>query len=149
MLHPIDLAINKVLTLAGRNEVRDFIDTMYMHQKTLSLGALIWAAVAKDPGFNPQSLLELLRRRGKIRPEDLLRLHLKEKIDLESIKQQWLLALSDAEKFVKERPPEEVGCLYYSKSKQTFFTPKINDKKGKDYELHFGRPGGVLPLIQN
>jgi hypothetical protein len=63
-LHPIDLAVNKVLALAGRDEPRDLLDTLHCHEHVLSLGALVWAAAGKDPGFSPGSLLDLLRRRG-------------------------------------------------------------------------------------
>ena len=75
-LHSIDLCINKVLALAGRDEPRDFLDVLYAHDNFLPLGALCWAATGKDPGFTPHSLLELLKRRGKYREEDFNRLHL-------------------------------------------------------------------------
>ena len=75
-LHPIDLAVNKALALAGRDEARDFLDILHIHDNVLSLGAVCWAAAGKDPGFTPLSLLELLRRRGKYQPEDFSRLHL-------------------------------------------------------------------------
>jgi len=53
MLHPVDIAINKLLALAGRDEARDFLDIIYIDRNILSLGALCWAAVSKDPGFFP------------------------------------------------------------------------------------------------
>ena len=37
-LHPVDLAINKLLALVGRNEPRDFLDTVDADQRILSLG---------------------------------------------------------------------------------------------------------------
>src|SRR5262249_44141174 len=46
-LHPIDLAINKVLALAGRDESRDFLDVLYVDREVLPLGALCWAASGK------------------------------------------------------------------------------------------------------
>lgn len=52
-LHPIDLAINKVLALVGRDEPRDFLDVQHASQNILSLGALVWAACGKDPGYTP------------------------------------------------------------------------------------------------
>jgi len=58
VLHPVDLAINKVLALSGRDEPRDLIDTLYLHESVLPLGALAWAATGKDPGLNPRMLLE-------------------------------------------------------------------------------------------
>ncbi len=145
-LHPIDLAINKTLTLAGRDEPRDFLDILYILKETLPLGALCWAAAGKDPGFTPMSLLELLKRRGRYRQEDFSRLMLKEKIDLVQLKQQWLAALEEAEAFIQQRPPSEIGCLYYSPEKERFIAPTKSDEKG--CLLHFGRPGGVLPQVR-
>jgi hypothetical protein len=142
-LHPVDLAVNKVLTLSGRDEPRDVLDTLHFHQTVLVLGALCWAACGKDPGFTPLSLLELLRRRGRIRHEDLGRLDLTEPIDLHETKRIWLDALDSVDPFVESRPQDEIGCLYYSTSKEAFVDPR----KTNDARPHFGRPGGVLPLI--
>jgi hypothetical protein len=49
-LDPVDLAINKVLALAGRDEPRDFVDILFVHGRMLALAALCWAAVARTPG---------------------------------------------------------------------------------------------------
>jgi hypothetical protein len=144
-LHPVDLAINKLLALVGRDEPRDFLDVLQVNKEVLPLGALCWAAAGKDPGFTPLALLDLLRRRGKYRPEDFARLHLVEPIDLPSLKTTWLAALDEAERFVRSRPPDEVGCLYYSRSKQEFVAP--DGDLGDDVALHYGRPGGVLPQV--
>lgn len=148
VLHPIDLAINKVLALVGRDEARDFLDVMHAHETLLPLGALCWSACGKDPGLNPSSLLELLKRRGKYRPEDFIRLNLNMKIDLQDLKKKWLQALQEAEVFMNLAPPEQIGRLYYSKSKKKFVEPKFNPLD-KDIAIHSGQPGGVLPLIKN
>jgi hypothetical protein len=105
----------------------------------------IAAARGKDPGFSPSSLLELLRRRGRIRPEDLARLHLAEPVDPQALKSDWLAALGGAEAFVRDRSPEEVGCLYYSPELKRFVDPDRPDV-GRVVP-HFGRPGGVVPRI--
>jgi hypothetical protein len=47
LLHPVDLAVNKVLALAGRDEARDFVDTLFVHERVLPLAGLCWAAVGK------------------------------------------------------------------------------------------------------
>jgi hypothetical protein len=143
MLHPIDLAINKVLALAGRDEPRDVLDALYFHHDVLMLGGLCWAACGKDPGFTPLSLLELLRRRGRVRQEDLARLDLAEPMDLQALKRDWLEALDAVEPFVESRPPGEIGCLYYSATREEFVDPR----EISDTVPHFGRPGGVLPRI--
>jgi hypothetical protein len=146
-LHPVDLAINKVLTLAGRDEARDYLDVLFVHAEILSLGALIWAAVGKDPGFSPLSLLELLRRRGKYRPEEFDRLHLDRGVDLQNMKTVWLLALHNASEFVKQRDPDQAGCLYYSVDEERFVAPDTVGSLPDGVSPHFGRPGGVLPRL--
>jgi hypothetical protein len=145
-LHPVDLATNKVLALAGRDEPRDLLDTLFLHQTLLSLGALVWAAAGKDPGFSPLSLLELLKRRGRIRPEDLQRLDLAKQLDVRQIKTDWTAAMEEAEDFLKARNPEEAGCLYFSRKLKRFVVPDC--AQSDDMVPHFGRPGGVLPSFQ-
>ncbi len=145
-LHPIDLAINKTLALAGRDEPRDFVDILALHEQVLPLGGLVWAAVGKDPGFSPLSLLELLKRRGRYRVEDFRRLQLVEPFDLQLAKGRWQAALDSAERLVASRPAAEAGCLYYAAARDRFELP------GPDASLehqglipHFGTAGGVLP----
>lgn len=144
LLHPINLALNKVLALVGRDEPRDFLDTIQVHAQTLHLGALCWAAVGKDPGFSPSSLLELLKRRGKYRREDFSRLNLAVEINIFQLKQEWLQALDEASAFVQSRPAHELGCLYYCPLRKTFVMPA---KDSDEVILHYGCPGGVLPRV--
>lgn len=143
MLHPVDLAVNKLLALVGRDEPRDFLDIIYVHEEVLAVGAVCWAAAGKDPGFTPHMLLDLLRRRGRYRPEDFVRLRLREAPDLQGLKRTWLAALDSAQVFVDSRPPNEVGCLYYSRMHNTFVS-----HIDVDVVPHYGLPGGVLPLIK-
>jgi hypothetical protein len=145
MLHPADLSVNKILALAGRDEPRDVVDALHLHRHVLVIGALCWAACGKDPGFTPLSLLELLKRRGRIREEDLARLDLSVPIDLQTLKQEWLAALDSIEDFVASRPADEVGCLYYSTSRRAFVDPR----GVTDAVLHYVRPGGILPHISD
>lgn len=143
VLHPVDLAVNKVLALAGRDEARDVVDMVHLTRAVLGLGPLCWAACGKDPGFTPLSILELLRRRGRVRPEDLARLDLAQPVDLVELKHAWLAALDAVEPFVESRPPEEIGCLYYSAAQRGFADPR----DAADAVPHFGRPGGVVPRV--
>lgn len=148
LLHPVDLAVNKILALAGRDESRDFVDILFAHRTILPVAALSWAAVGKDPGFTPLSLLELLKRRSRYRPEDFTRLNLVEPFDLVAAKQTWLGALADAETFARERPPDEAGCLYYAAGERRFVAP-VADRplEAQGLVAHFGAPGGVVPRV--
>ena len=148
MLAPVDLAINKVLALAGRDEARDFVDILYVHDNVLPLAALSWAAVGKDPGFTPLSLLELLKRRGRYHDEDFARLDLAAPLDLQQAKETWLAALRDADDFARERPREEAGCLYHDISEERFVVPVTGvDIAAQGIVPHFGASGGVVPRI--
>ena len=148
LLHPVDLAINKVLALAGRDEPRDFVDILFVHGRVLPLAGLCWAAAGKDPGFSPLSLLELLKRRGRYRAEDFARLNLALPFDLVREKTVWLAALDDADAFVRQRPPDEAGCLYYDARRDTFVLPRPNQAlDAQGIAPHFGAPGGVLPRV--
>ena len=150
LLDPTDLAINKVLALAGRDESRDFVDVLIVHRHVLPLSALVWAAVGKDPGLAPLSLLELLKRHGRYRPEDFERLHLAQPFDLREARQTWLAALEAAATFASERPPGEIGCLYYSTPEARFVVPRADMRLAdQGVQGHFGAPGGVLPQLTN
>jgi hypothetical protein len=146
VLHPMDLVINKMLALVGRDEARDYLDVIDSDEKILPLGAQIWAACGKDPGYSPNGILEMLKRRGKYRDEDFKRLHLLQPVDLHKLKSTWILAIENAEAFVQERPFEEIGCLYFSKLQNKFFQPSKSTLMS-ELQIHRGKPGGVLPMI--
>jgi Nucleotidyl transferase AbiEii toxin, Type IV TA system len=148
LLHPIDLATNKVLALAGRDEARDFVDILYVHEHILPLPGLVWAAVGKDPGLTPLSLLELLKRHGRYRPEEFDRLALVQPFDLVAAKATWIDALAEAETFARERPAEEIGCLYWSQRERRFVLPRAGvSLEAQGIVLHYGTPSGVVPGI--
>ncbi|MGC9452991.1 MAG: nucleotidyl transferase AbiEii/AbiGii toxin family protein [Oceanipulchritudo sp.] len=145
VLHPVDLAVNKVLALAGRDEPRDFVDTLYLHESVLPLGALAWAAAGKDPGLNPQMLLELLQRKGRISREELRRLDLRVPLDPEDLHNRWETALRSAREWVAQRPGSEAGCLYTHPDTGLVFAPQ----PGESSELLRGKAGGVLPRVRD
>lgn len=146
LLHEIDLAVNKVLALAGRDEPRDYVDILYVHERILPLGALCWAAAGKDPGLSPHSLLELLKRRGRFRQEDLDRLRLVKRLDPALAKERWRHALEEAETFIDRRPARELGCLYFSPERKAFVAPTPDVSLAEQGIVeHYGSPGGVLP----
>ena len=67
-LHIADIATNKALAAGGRREPRDVLDLLYIHGRHLPLGAVIWAAVGKDPGYSPESLICEIRRNARYAP---------------------------------------------------------------------------------
>lgn len=71
-LHVVDIATNKALAAAGRREPRDVLDLLTIDEQHLPLGAVIWAAVAKDPGFSPESLIADIRRNARYPADDYL-----------------------------------------------------------------------------
>lgn len=129
VLHPVDLAVNKVLALAGREEPRDWVDTLYLDREFIPLGALVWAAAGKDPGLNPRMLFELLRRKGKVHQRDLDRLQLGGVVDLATLHLQWRDALDGAEQFIQARPSQEAGHLYLN-DLGIFFAPQAGHDIG-------------------
>jgi hypothetical protein len=49
----------------------------------------IWAACGKDPGFNPRSLLEMMRRFARINPRQLETIQARQ-LDPIALKPQWI-----------------------------------------------------------
>ncbi len=145
-LHDVDAAVNKVLALAGRQEIRDFVDTLHLHETFLHLGALAWAACGKDPGFTPGFLLEQAGRHVAYTQADLDRLHLRTPLDLRSMKRSWLTAAEEAALLVATLPAEEMGCLYLDSNGH----PTTPDPASSDFgevHRHHGSIGGTWPTV--
>jgi hypothetical protein len=145
-LHDADAATNKVLALAGRNEIRDFVDVLHLDDNYLPLGALAWAACGKDPGFTPEFLLEHAARHVAYTQTDLDRLSLREPLDLRVLKRCWLAVLERARTLVARLPPDEVGCLYVDAARE----PAAPDPASDDFRLllrHRGCVRGAWPTV--
>ena len=143
-LHSLDLAINKVLALVGRDEPRDFLDTIYVHEQYLPLAGLCWAAVGKDPGFNPVQLVELLARKGRYREEDFAALQLTRPIDLQALKRTWLAALQEARRAAAEWPADQAGVLYFDPNVEKFVSPSAGTA---GLEVRRPHRGGIIPRV--
>lgn len=146
VLHPLDGATNKVLALAGRGELRDYLDVLFLHQNVLSLGALAWAACGKDTGFTPQFLIEEAQRLAHYPAVRLKTLLLCKPVDLVECKRHWLAAVAEANALFLKLPPEEIGCLYLNAKKEAV----IPDPTAPGFALlrrHFGSVRGAWPAI--
>ncbi|MEO5330960.1 MAG: hypothetical protein H7839_02985 [Magnetococcus sp. YQC-5] len=140
-LHVIDLATNKALAAAGRREPRDILDLLYIHEQHLPLGAVIWATVAKDPGYSPESLITEIRRNARYRADDYADLSLLEPVDAAAVSQALRLALDEADSFVRAMPVGKEGLLFLKHG-----IPVLPEPENlADYQEHAGQRRGLWP----
>jgi hypothetical protein len=145
-LHDADAAVNKMLALAGRSEIRDFVDVLHLHGTYLTLGAMAWAACGKDPGFTPEFLLDHASRHTAYVQSDLDQLRLRRPLDLTRLKTQWLSAVAEARQLVARLPPGDVGCLYLDPH-QNPVSPDPGAKVFPSLTRHRGSLRGAWPVI--
>ncbi len=55
VLHPVDLAVNKVLALAGRDEPRDVLDTLHLHRYVSGARSSVLGGVRQGPRIQLRS----------------------------------------------------------------------------------------------
>ena len=108
-LHPVDLALNKVLAAAGRRELRDIIDLVTVHETILPIGALVWAAVEKSPGFTPEGLIGEIRRNLNHPAEVWRSLAIEKPLEPSAVIERIRGILDEAEQFVRQMPTEHAG----------------------------------------
>ncbi len=110
VLHPFDLATNKILALVGRLEVRDWVDVIECDARIQSLGYLAWAACGKDPGFSPTAILEHAARSARYTAEEVSSLAFEgEAPDPGELSRRWHRLLDDAQRIVSTLPAQEVS----------------------------------------
>ena len=141
-LHLVDLATNKVLALAGRWKVRDFVDTLYLDETLASLGLLAWAAAGKDPGLTPWLILEQANRFNRLRPEEFQEALGTNRFDFVAMKTRWRDSVEAARELVMKLPVEEVGALYLDASGQP-----ANPLTTAGTRPHYASLGGVWPHL--
>jgi hypothetical protein len=141
VLHPIDLATNKVMAAAGRRKPADLVDLVAIHEIILPLGAVIWAAVEKAPGFTPEGLVAEIRRQGHYRDEELRSVATTVPIDVKAFYSFLNKILADAEAFVRRMPTDKAGLLFLKDGKVVQPDPDHLD----DYTTHAGQRRGHWP----
>jgi hypothetical protein len=112
VLHPADIATNKALAAAGRREPRDIIDLLEIHARYLPLGAVAWAASAKDPGLSPEGIIAEIRRNGRYQQADYDRLRNQTPIDAAAASRALRAELDEADRFVRAMPSGTEGLLF-------------------------------------
>jgi len=141
VLHPVDLAMNKIQAAAGRRELRDLVDLIPIHDTILPLGAVIWAAVEKAPGFTPEGLIAEIRRNSNYPAPEWKRLATSEPLDPKVITARVRAALDDAEAFVARMPTEKAGLLFLQEERVVQPDPDRLD----EYRTHAGARRGHWP----
>ncbi len=144
-LHLADVTTNKALALAGRSEARDLVDVLYLHETYLSLGAICWAACAKDPGFTPEFLLQEMSRNANFRPEEFEVLSLARAFDPVAAKEAWLHAAREARALFDWLPAEEAGRLYLDEGRPV--TPR-DPQHLASLARHGGTVRGAWPTLR-
>lgn len=141
MLHPADLAMNKVMAAAGRREVRDLVDVVTIHETILPLGAVIWAAVEKAPGFTPEGLIAEIRRNSNYPLAEWREIETTEPLDPRLVTPRLLAALDDAEAFVTRMPTDKLGLLFLKEG----HIVQPDPGRLEIYQTHAGQRRGQWP----
>lgn len=153
VLHPFDLATNKVLALVGRLEPRDWIDVIACHERLQPLGYLAWAACGKDPGFTPSGILEQARRSSRYSDAEISSLSFEGPApDAADLARRWQGALEGAERIIATLPAEHLGAAVFTSSGELFAGSVSGPEQtlsGGGLEFHQGRIGGVWPRLKD
>ena len=141
MLHPVDLATNKVSAAYGRREPRDVVDLLTIHERILPLGAVVWASVGKTVGFTPEGVINEIRRTARYTAEDFRRLASDPPIDPSVTMSRLREILSDAESFVASMPTDKAGLVFLRDGQVVQPDPA----RLGDYQTHAGQRRGQWP----
>ena len=152
VLHPFDLATNKVLALVGRVEARDWIDVIACHEQLQPLGCLAWAACGKDPGFTPAGILEQAARTARYTDDEVSSLAFDGPgPSAADLSRRWHQALDTAGAIIAMLPAENVGRAVLTPD-GSLFTGGAPDLAralaGLGVRVHTGRIGGAWPQLK-
>ena len=144
VLHAFDLAINKALALAGRLEIRDWIDMITCHERIQPLGFLAWAACGKDPGFSPLTILEQAGRSGSYTAAELEGLSFDgPPPDLADLLRKWHLMLREAREVVAVLPAGRVGTCVLQHQGDLYRGDVVQLRRGLAADDLFFHPGSI------
>lgn len=138
VLHPVDLAVNKLMAAASRREPRDFVDLMGIHKRYMPLGAVACAATEVAPGYTPEGLLAELKRNSRFNPDDLRRLKGVTDVDAAELMADFRTAVADAEAFVALMPSAAIGCVYLEEGRPVQPRPDRLASYVRHYPKRFG-----------
>lgn len=141
VLHPVDLATNKVAAAYGRREPRDVVDLLTIHENILPLGAVIWASAGKALGFTPEGIINEIRRVARYTDADFRRLSSDPPLDPAATMVRLRQVLNEAETFVVQMPTEKIGLLFLQGAKVVQPDPSSL----QNYQTHAGQERGHWP----
>jgi hypothetical protein len=150
VLHPFDLATNKVLALVGRLEVRDWIDVIESSRRLQHLGYLAWAAPAKDPGFSPAGILDHASRSARYSAEEVAALSFDgDPPDVVALAKEWRGMLAEAHELQHNLPADRAGMCVLGSERKLFQGDTHALKTALEHEkitFHAGSIRGTLPI---
>jgi hypothetical protein len=141
VLHPVDLATNKIMAAAGRREPRDIVDLVTIHHEILPLGAVAWAAVEKSLGFTPEGLINEVRRLARYTADDFERIASTAPVDPIETMRGLRQALEEGDTFVRSMPTDKIGLVFLKDG--VAVQPDIDHLD--DYTPHRGARRGHWP----
>ena len=151
VLHPFDLATNKVLALVGRLEVRDWVDVIECDASIQPLGYLVWAACGKDPGFSPEAILEHAGRSAHYSAEEVRELSFAgEPPDPAVLSRRWHRMYESAKRLVELLPPDSAGKCVLGQDRALYREDALAlvEALGRDeIVFHAGSIRGAFPTI--
>jgi hypothetical protein len=152
VLHPVDLATNKLLALIGRSEVRDWVDTVEASVRCQPLAYLAWAACGKDLGFSPAAIVELAAASARHAPAEVALLEYEGPApDFAAVAAAWRASVAEARQILGMLPSREVGrCVLHQDG--TLYRGRAEDLAGDlaagRLRVHEGRVRGAFPFIK-
>lgn len=151
VLHPFDLATNKVLALVGRLEVRDWVDVIHCDERVQPLGYLAWAASGKDPGFGPAAILEHAARSSRYSAEEVAELAFAgTPPDAGDLSRRWRALLDAARAVIRVLPAEESGKCVIGRNRELFRGDAEEATRAlarRDMLFHSAQVRGAFPRI--
>ena len=151
VLHPFDLATNKVLALVGRLEVRDWVDVIHCGEHLQPLGYLAWAASGKDPGFGPAAILEHAARSSHYSADEVTALAFAgTPPSAAELSRRWRAPLDAARLIVEDLPASEIGTCVLTRQGELFTGDGERLRgalAGGEILFHAGRVRGAFPQI--
>jgi len=121
--------------------VRDLVDLVTINDSILLLGAVIWAAVEKSPGFTPEGLISEIRRNSNYPAAEWRALMTSQPLDPKDITARLRSALGEAETFVGRMPTDKMGLLFLKDGD----VEQPDPGRLEEYQTHAGQRRGQWP----